>query len=206
MKKLFVSALAGLFLIPFVSFASTDDVIRTSIVNQLLALFVQEVNGIDAMQNLIAQSSNPAQFQDLQQLLRNHLAQTQSELVNVLKPQATSTPDVPTPIPTFGSVISVPPTPTVVYVPAQPTCVLTSPKWGEIDWVSTDANSGQLFSNYRGKIDGGVIHYDYVQDLIPVNSGASKSLQFSTSDAGAAFKAIFHGNGDTSCTINVKME
>lgn len=88
MKKL-LGLFAFLVLVfPSVSFAATDSDIRASLVQQLLTLFVQEVNGIQAMQETIGQSSNPAQFNDLSKLLKSQFSDTEGQLAALLNPPA----------------------------------------------------------------------------------------------------------------------
>lgn len=70
----------ALLLAPFLTFASTDDQIKASLVQQLLSMFVVEVNSLDAMQGLVAQSSNPSQFDSFSGLVANQLSQTTAQL------------------------------------------------------------------------------------------------------------------------------
>lgn len=86
MNKLKGLVLGVLLLLPSVSFAATDSDIRASLVQQLLTLFVQEVNGIQAMQDTIGQSSNPAQFSNLSNLLKAQFSDTEGQLAALLNP------------------------------------------------------------------------------------------------------------------------
>lgn len=91
MNKLKGLVFGVLLLLPSVSFAATDNDIRASLVQQLLTLFVQEVNGIQSMQDTIGQSSNPAQFNDLSNLLKSQFSDTENQLAALLNPNSTPT-------------------------------------------------------------------------------------------------------------------
>lgn len=74
---------------PAFAFAATDDAIRSSITQQLLTIFVAQVNGLDTVLGLEAQSTNPTQFAAFDSLVRAQLAATTQEIATVLNPANT---------------------------------------------------------------------------------------------------------------------
>lgn len=92
MKKLALTAVIGLVLFPSVTFASTDAQIQSSLTQQLLSMFVVEVNSLDKIQSLVSQSSNPSQFDNFSALVASQLSQTTAQLATLL--DASSTPEI----------------------------------------------------------------------------------------------------------------
>lgn len=75
---------------PALAFAQSDVQIRSSLVQQLITIFVAEVNGIDSMLSLTAQSANPAQFADFNTQLHVQLSNTTSQLATLLNPSSSN--------------------------------------------------------------------------------------------------------------------
>lgn len=91
--------------------------------------------------------------------------------------------------PTTTTPVASTPTSTVT-----PSCTLTAVSKGnsgvEVTWTSVGiTQTGKLFDNYKGKIDGGIIQYDFLVDISP--NGTQGSFTPASN-----FKAVF---GGTTC-------
>lgn len=116
MKKYLLAA--ALVLVPSFAFASTpNDTVRATLVQQLLAEFVSDVNAIQQMQDTIKTAVDPTQFSSLSTLLQNQFADTTTQLDNLLNPSGISqTPSSTQPqvnnsisnTPSYGSVTQTP--------------------------------------------------------------------------------------------------
>lgn len=84
-KALFALALVFI-LVPSISFAATDAEIKASVVQQILSMFVVQVNALEKVQTLVSQSSNPSQFDTFSGLVANQLSQTTAQLATLLNP------------------------------------------------------------------------------------------------------------------------
>lgn len=92
MKKLLGLVFVVSLCAPSLAFAAVpNSQVQTTLVQQLLAEFVSEVNSLQAMQDTIATAADPTQFQGLKNLLQSQFNDTESELVNVLQPNQTAT-------------------------------------------------------------------------------------------------------------------
>lgn len=105
MKKILI--VLALVLLPGISLAA-DEQIRSNIVSRLLTIFVEQVNGLDYIQQQIAQATSPAQFATFKNLLNNQLAATTQQIAVMLNPSgevefgaiAPTTVTQPSPTPT----------------------------------------------------------------------------------------------------------
>lgn len=92
MKKLILGL--GLVLLPSFAFAADDSQIRANILQQLLSTFVVEVNSLDKIQSLVAQSSSPSQFDAFSGAIAQQLSETTGQLATLLN----GTANVPVPV------------------------------------------------------------------------------------------------------------
>lgn len=90
MKKTALALALVFVLIPSVSSAATDEQIRASLTQQLLSMFVVQVNSLDKIQSLVAQSSNPSQFDTFSGLVAAQLSATTAQLSTLLNPSGAS--------------------------------------------------------------------------------------------------------------------
>lgn len=86
MKKLLLAVALVFVLVPSVSSASTDEQIRASLTQQLLSMFVVQVNALDKMQALVASSPNPSQYDNFSALVADQLSKTTAQLSTLLNP------------------------------------------------------------------------------------------------------------------------
>lgn len=155
----------SLLFTPFLTFAATDDQIQASLTQQLLSMFVVEVNALDKMQSLVAQSSNPSQFNNFSGLVASQLSETTAQLatllnapggipVNMTSPVGTSVSPIETCIP--NPVLTLTATPSVISSGGQMVTLSGSYSTG----CDLDTNTPWVFKDTDWNKTGAVKDYD----------------------------------------------
>lgn len=87
MKKSLLGLVIFTALVPSFVFAS-DTEIRANIVARLLSIFVEQVNGLEYIQNQVADAKSPSNFRAFKTLLQNQLDTTTEQITVLLDPEA----------------------------------------------------------------------------------------------------------------------
>ncbi len=95
MKKIYTGVMFLVLLFPGVSFAKTEAEIKSAIIDQVLGVFVMQVNTMDKIQTLAAESTNKGQYRSYLILVQKQLQESITQLSTLLNPPIVVVPKPP---------------------------------------------------------------------------------------------------------------